>query len=100
MIQWRANAAGLPRAATPRAALMIGTLSSTAASCPGSSYVSAMGFRRGLLNFRVGLAADKDSRASEIQPKQKRNHCIQPSIDSLRTEVILINAKQHRGCDP
>jgi hypothetical protein len=59
-----------------------------------------MGFRRGLLNFRVGLAADKDSRASEIQPKQKRNHCIQPSIDSLRTEVILIDPKQQRRGGP
>ena len=100
-IQWRANATGLPRAAHQRAALpIIGILSSTAASCPGSSYVTAMSFRRSLLNFRVRLAADKDSRASEIQPKQKRNHRIQASIDSLRAEVILINAKQRGGCDP
>lgn len=49
-----------------RALLIIGTALAAATSFCRSPDVGAMGFRSGLLNLRVGLAADKDRRACEI----------------------------------
>jgi chromate transport protein ChrA len=53
----------LPRQSAP---LIVGIALAAAASFDRSPDVGAMGFRGCFLNFRVGLAADKDSRACEI----------------------------------
>ena len=57
------GAVQLPRQSAP---LIVGIALAAAASFGRSPDVGAMGFRGGLLNFRVGLAADKDRRACEI----------------------------------
>ncbi len=76
-----------------------GTTLATAASFLMPLFVGATDFGGCLFNFRIRLAADKDCRAREIQPKQKLNHRIQASIDSVRTEVILIEPEQKRRGD-
>ncbi len=48
------------------ALLIVGIALTPAASLGRSSDVRAVGFRGGLLNFRVSLAADIDSRPREI----------------------------------
>ena len=57
------GAVQLPRQSAP---LIVGIALAAAASFGRSPDVGAMGFRGGLLNFRVGLAADKNRRAREI----------------------------------
>jgi hypothetical protein len=48
-----------------------------------SSYVRATRVCRGLLDFRVNLASNEDSRAREIQPQQQRNHRLHFRIGPL-----------------
>jgi hypothetical protein len=59
-----------------RAALLVLTALATAAAFPGVPHVTVAAFGRRLLNFRVCFTTNKDSRACEIKPQQKRGHRI------------------------
>src|SRR5579872_651971 len=76
-----------------RTVLLFRNIRSTAASFPGPPHVRVTRFGRGLLDFGVSLAADKDSRTGEVKPQQKRGHRIQFSIDPGRAEILLVHPK-------
>jgi hypothetical protein len=61
--------------------LLVRTTLATAASLSGLPHVRVTGFRRGFLNFGVRLTPNKNSRACQVEPQQKRGHGVQSSID-------------------
>jgi hypothetical protein len=47
-------------------------------------------FRHRLLNLGISLAADENGSSREVQPKEKCNRWLEPSINSLGTAEVLL----------